>query len=233
MLSNIFGKNTKKLELIDTFFKGFKLRELDKVELKELIEYKIPEAIYNKTKKQLNLSANDMNYLILDFFDFMQVLKENQGFPIDMINEKTDVLWHNLILDTKEYLDFCINYIGFFIHHTPFEEKKGLKEDDLRLLALKYRHSQTNSYKEKRDGYINNNRMNNSETNNMSNTLLTIILLDNMLENKINNTDNSNNHNELSSDSSSSSWGKSSSYSSNDSSSSSCSSCSSGCGGGS
>lgn len=30
-----------------------------------------------------------------------------------------DEMWHNFILFTKEYHDYCMNKFGFFIHHNP------------------------------------------------------------------------------------------------------------------
>lgn len=49
-----------------------------------------------------------------------------------------DEMWHNFILFTKEYNDFCINNFGYYMHHQPTTKQdkndwqkdpvKGLKE---------------------------------------------------------------------------------------------------------
>lgn len=51
-----------------------------------------------------------------------------------------DEMWHTFILFTKDYLDFCTNYFGFFIHHSPRTKsekeqfEKRAKEDRKALI---------------------------------------------------------------------------------------------------
>ncbi len=40
--------------------------------------------------------------------------------PIRFIDEG----WHNFILFTKDYADFCMNHFGFFVHHNPTPKKR-------------------------------------------------------------------------------------------------------------
>lgn len=51
---------------------------------------------------------------------------------IPLVGEITalDLMWHTFLLFTKDYADFCNQYFGFFIHHTPVTqaEKKLWKE---------------------------------------------------------------------------------------------------------
>jgi len=37
--------------------------------------------------------------------------------------EKLDWMWHNFILFTRDYADFCDRSFGFFLHHTPSEDE--------------------------------------------------------------------------------------------------------------
>jgi hypothetical protein len=36
-------------------------------------------------------------------------------------SERVDEGWHNFILFTKDYADFCQSNFGHFIHHTPLD----------------------------------------------------------------------------------------------------------------
>jgi hypothetical protein len=36
-----------------------------------------------------------------------------------MIDERVDELWHSFILFTPQYLSFCEDVMGFFVHHQP------------------------------------------------------------------------------------------------------------------
>lgn len=39
--------------------------------------------------------------------------------PIAMISPKLDDVWHQLVLFTRRYEAFCLDTVGFFVHHTP------------------------------------------------------------------------------------------------------------------
>lgn len=114
-------------ELKEEFY-DFKDKILGSVEietnLKKIHYYKFPEVVEERTKKELNISDKELNLIIIDFFDYMYAVKKYKN--IDMLSKTTDVLWHNLILDTEAYLDFCLNYVGFFVHHKPYLTEKKI-----------------------------------------------------------------------------------------------------------
>jgi len=39
--------------------------------------------------------------------------------PIAMISPRLDDVWHQMVLFTRRYEQFCKDTVGFFIHHTP------------------------------------------------------------------------------------------------------------------
>lgn len=41
-----------------------------------------------------------------------------------------DAMWHNFILFTKDYRDFCQKYIGIFIDHTPMRKSEELNDQN-------------------------------------------------------------------------------------------------------
>lgn len=58
-----------------------------------------------------------------------------------MVDEKADVLWHTLLLDTKAYMDLCSNYIGFYVHHNPYVSKKTVSSSAKDTLVTNYEKS--------------------------------------------------------------------------------------------
>ena len=46
---------------------------------------------------------------------------------VPMYNEKVDAIWHEMILFTKDYADFCEQFNGAMIHHTPTDKASKTK----------------------------------------------------------------------------------------------------------
>lgn len=160
-----------------------KSNELNNNELKPIDEYVFPEVVLKRTKEELNLNDKELNLVKLDFFDYMLVIKE-YGKEIDMLNKQTDVLWHNLILDTRSYIDFCINHMGRFIHHKPFLNDKVLTKDEKIQLYKKYSYAIENNYDylRRRKEIIQENKStsdySSSSFGNNNNLLLNLLVLD-------------------------------------------------------
>ena len=105
-------------------------------ELKKIYDYKFPDVVLERTKKDLNINESKLRSIKIDFFDYMITVQKFKN--VEMISKTTDTLWHNLILDTESYLDFCLNYVGFFVHHKPHLESKTLSLLEMKDLRKKY-----------------------------------------------------------------------------------------------
>lgn len=46
-------------------------------------------------------------------------VEEHPEHPYVMMNGEVDQAFHAFLLNTRSYLHFCRDYVGFFIHHTP------------------------------------------------------------------------------------------------------------------
>ncbi|OES43883.1 hypothetical protein [Domibacillus iocasae] len=56
------------------------------------------------------------------FFCLSAIMKN-----VPMYNEKVDAIWHDMILFTKDYADFCEQFNGAMIHHTPTDKASMTK----------------------------------------------------------------------------------------------------------
>jgi hypothetical protein len=53
-------------------------------------------------------------------------------------SEPIDRMWHSFLLFTKDYQNFCGNYLGRFVHHQPFETASPSTYLDTRAFTAKY-----------------------------------------------------------------------------------------------
>ena len=74
------------------------------------------EKIFHETKKWIWLAA---------------LAKEEHSIKLLVDNSILfiDEMWHNFILFTTEYHNYCLDKFGFYVHHhpTPYKEKKQLE----------------------------------------------------------------------------------------------------------
>jgi len=200
-------------------FKIFKDKIMGNVvvnkDLKKIYDYIFPDVVLERTRKDLNINANELQHIKIDFFDYMITVQKYKN--VEMISKTTDALWHNLILDTEAYLDFCLNYVGFFVHHKPHLESKNLSYSDMKELSKKYNSAVFDNF----DYWDYRNRATDNSSDLMNYILLYSLLSDN------NSSSSSNSNSSCSSSGSSSSCSSSSCSSSGSSSSCSSSSCSS------
>ena len=57
-------------------------------------------------------------HLQREFRRFLLV-RQMLGRPISMQSSKVDEVWHQFILDTQNYMDFCEEVFGEYLHHKP------------------------------------------------------------------------------------------------------------------
>ena len=69
-----------------------------------------------------NISTIESKQLFADTlrFLFLCTITEKSLAP----TEKIDIGWHHFILCTREYSKFCNEYLGKFVHHSPFTNEK-------------------------------------------------------------------------------------------------------------
>lgn len=84
--------------------------------LDRVMAYENPDLVA-RLRSKLDLSAEDAKQLFEDTkrFLFLCGTVRGQWSPTELIDEG----WHNFILFTKDYAEFCQLFFGRFIHHDP------------------------------------------------------------------------------------------------------------------
>lgn len=100
--------------------------------LKNLLEYKNPAVLklYNQNYPDNKLSAEQAFEETLKYLWLCQkhaidieTNKDNKNLPSQCFMPRSmreiDEMWHEFILFTQDYMDFCLKYFGEYMHHLP------------------------------------------------------------------------------------------------------------------
>jgi hypothetical protein len=94
--------------------KKFKIRE------DFLRDYKIDGALLEELDKEYpGLTKEDRVIICQALLQFFLIRLKSKNKTIAMPSKVVDTLWHNFILDTRSYHDFCWSAFGGYFHHTP------------------------------------------------------------------------------------------------------------------
>ena len=96
------------------------LKLLDARRTEFIRRFSLPPGLYDKLReKHPDLSLKDcqlVGHALRQFF--LAYLKSGQQY-ISMPSQVVDDLWHEFILYTRHYAQFCSGAFGRFLHHTP------------------------------------------------------------------------------------------------------------------
>ena len=93
-----------------------------KRQLKFIENYQFPSMLLERVRKKHDyLSDDDMQKVARAMRDYFSICNQANGKMVAMPSEIVDVLWHEFILFTRAYEQFCQQAFGRFLHHTPTE----------------------------------------------------------------------------------------------------------------
>ncbi|MCC2682400.1 MAG: hypothetical protein K0S36_1964 [Nitrosospira multiformis] len=83
--------------------------------------YTFPSLIEERVKERYpHLSGAQLSLVTLGLRQFF-LLSKTSGEPLSMPSRVVDAAWHEFILLTRGYANFCREGMGRFLHHTPNE----------------------------------------------------------------------------------------------------------------
>ncbi len=96
--------------------------------LANIEEFKFPATIRDKIKDKYNhLNDADLDKVEKGLKEWFYVCYFAGRKPVSMPSQVVDDAWHELILFTKLYQNFCVTVFGKFLHHNPAEAMKSDK----------------------------------------------------------------------------------------------------------
>lgn len=92
--------------------------------------------IYNHIKKSIE-DDSDYNTRFTEFLKFIYIASIG-GPSFIPVNKDIDVIWHEFILQTREYENFCMSLPGKrFIHHESNSLEEYAKKNDKNIVVQK------------------------------------------------------------------------------------------------
>jgi hypothetical protein len=93
----------------------------------------LPTRVARKLKERHpHLDERDISDVFRELKEYFHIIREsrdngNEAF-VSMPSLIADEAWHEFILCTREYADFCQRAFGRFLHHTPTESMRNLAQ---------------------------------------------------------------------------------------------------------
>lgn len=120
--------------------------------LEERIETAFPlnyqRYVLDRAKKFHKLSEEEAQLALVELKRYFILTSLYKGVP--MYSDKVDILWHEMLMFTKHYDQFCEDFVGRKIHHVPevastkkvqTEEEKMMENYNKRILfEIIYQH---------------------------------------------------------------------------------------------
>lgn len=92
-------------------------------------QYNFPEKIKTKILEQhKELNSGQADRVIEGMREYFHICNEAGGAFVSMPSEAIDTAWHEFILFTKQYSEFCHQAFGRFLHHSPAEDLTDPKQ---------------------------------------------------------------------------------------------------------
>lgn len=77
------------------------------------------------TKKLLRLGVADSEAQAAELFaevkKYLALIARDPEAELPMFSTRIDQVWHEFVLFTREYAEFCVRHAGRFLHHAPLE----------------------------------------------------------------------------------------------------------------
>jgi len=84
--------------------------------------YRFPPGIRQRVLKRYpHLTDEQLELVFRALRDYFHLCRKARRRLLAMPSQVVDVAWHEFILFTRNYQDFCRRALGRFLHHTPTE----------------------------------------------------------------------------------------------------------------
>src|SRR5215207_9356064 len=107
----------KTAEAFPPLFLHLKLTAMSTIMLSELMQYR-NEDVLSRFTDLMDVTDEEAEDIFAETKKFLFICRQPGVFIPDELLI-VDEMWHNFILFTKEYQDFCAFYFGGYLHHTP------------------------------------------------------------------------------------------------------------------
>lgn len=98
------------------------VRRIKALQLATIASYRFHPALRKRLKETYpHLSDAEVNVVMDGLRDYFWCCHRAGGKIVSMPSQAVDSLWHDFILFTRAYGEFCRHAFGHYLHHTPAE----------------------------------------------------------------------------------------------------------------
>ncbi|MBX9618848.1 MAG: hypothetical protein K2X10_06845 [Hyphomicrobiales bacterium] len=108
--------------------------------IKFIETFRWPQGLLAKLEAKHGLARKQSALIAQGLRQFFMAYLEGGTKYVAMPSQAVDELWHEFILFTRDYEDFCKNAFGSFLHHTPAVVLDGGENRDNAGLARVWHH---------------------------------------------------------------------------------------------
>lgn len=95
-------------------------------QLSYIMSFTFPKSVHEVISKAYPHLTNEEKDLVLQGLrDYFYISNQAKGKMVAMPSQAVDVAWHEFLLFTKAYQNFCKKAFGKFFHHHPAEAMKS------------------------------------------------------------------------------------------------------------
>ena len=99
---------------------------------KFIASYAFPQTLRFKLDQHYpELSHEQTTYVLEGLRTWFGLLNANPRANLGMPSKAVDTAWHEFILLTKDYAEFCDHAFGKFMHHTPHQQRSRQRREGL------------------------------------------------------------------------------------------------------
>ena len=109
---------------------------MKKINNNSAIQYSL-DWLYPWMNQQHRWSRTRFERASTELMKFMTIIKSSQK-PIALPHSDVDELWHEFMVWTRQYADFCREKVGFFVHHQPNTEQFRVGFSAIRRFCRRY-----------------------------------------------------------------------------------------------
>lgn len=90
--------------------------------MREKIRLYVNDNVVNDFLLKFNMERSEAEMIFSEMLNWIVYCSDERTVGYRVIDDATliiDEMWHNFILFTKDYANFCEQYLGYFLHHFP------------------------------------------------------------------------------------------------------------------
>ena len=89
------------------------------IDVEAALKYEAPFLIQKLVKDRIAETDEEAVKLFTEVKRFFVLLRNDSEISWDMYSRRVDEAWHQFVLFTRNYIDYCLDHFGSYVQHSP------------------------------------------------------------------------------------------------------------------